>query len=368
MSKEKRNKIEKLSEKELVDKLFSEDTSRADIKKIRAWLVANGKKIIFGEEMRAKFKESFKYEEDSALAHRMWPLLAARLGFDTVWEKDLTTEVADAVNNNRNKHMPLRRGIAIRVAAVLVPTLVVVGAWSLLFNKAGDTTDRIAEMVTVSAPAGEKQTVILPEGSLVTLEGGSILEYDAENFLADRRAKVSGEALFDVATITDSIGERMPFTVSTDDLSVRVLGTVFRVRGPDALFDTSIALYEGSVAVESASKAAIAELKRGERFTLNTETGEHKVDMVPAAEMKENGFNPLMIFQDASLDDIITAMEVTYGITFTTAAEINLSTGHYEADFEGLTLSESLDILERASDGLTFSQRGDTITITKTNR
>jgi ferric-dicitrate binding protein FerR (iron transport regulator) len=364
MSKEKINRIEKLSEKELVDKLFSPKTSRADTEKIRAWLVANGKKIIFGEALRAKFKESFQYEEDSAIALRMWPSLAARLGFSG-YEADRRKFTHTA---GQTKYMPLRRKIALRVAAVLIPTLVVVGAWSLLFNKAGDTTDRMAEMVTVSAPAGEKQTVILPDNTLVTLEGGGSLEYDAENFLSDRRTKVSGEALFKVTTATDSNGERMPFTVLTNDLSVRVLGTVFRVRGPDALFDTSIALYEGSVAVESASKAAITELKRGERFTLNTETGEHKVDMVLADEMQENGFKPLMIFQDASLDDIITAMEATYGITFTTAAEINLSTGHYEADFEGLTLSESLDILERASDGLIFSQRGDTITITKANR
>jgi ferric-dicitrate binding protein FerR (iron transport regulator) len=366
MFKEKRNRIEKLTEKELVDKLFSEDTSRADIKKIRMWLVSNGKRIIFGEALRAKFMESLQYEEDSAIAHRMWPLLAARLGFDTVWEDDLAAGVARTAV--LRKIMPLRRSIAIRVAAVLTPTLVVVGAWSFLFNKAGDTADRMAEMVTVSAPAEEKETVILPDNTLVTLEGGGTLEYEVESFMSDRRAKVSGEALFKVTTATDSNGERMPFTVSTNYLSVRVLGTVFRIKGQDASSETSVGLYEGSVAVESALGTAITELKRGERFTLNTKTGEHKVDMVPATEMKENGFKPVMIFQDASLDDILTAMEAVYGVIFTKETGVNLSTGYYEADFEGLTLSESLDILERASNGLIFSQSGDTITITKTNR
>jgi ferric-dicitrate binding protein FerR (iron transport regulator) len=290
----------------------------------------------------------------------MWPALAVRLGF-AGYEDALRKFTHTA---GRTKYMPLRRNIALKVAAVLVPALVLVGAWSLWLNKADDTAE--SSIVAVVAPMGEKQTVILPDNTLVTLEGGGSLEYDAESFLSDRRAKVSGEVLFKVTTATDSNGERMPFTVSTDDLSVRVLGTVIRVRGPDALFDTSVALYEG--AVEVASGAAITELKRGERYALNTKTGDYNVSMIPASEMEENGFKPVMIFQDASLDDILTAMEATYGITFTTTAGINLSTGHYEADFEGLTLTESLDILERASDGLIFSQSGDTITITKANR
>jgi ferric-dicitrate binding protein FerR (iron transport regulator) len=355
-----------LTEKELIDRLFYSDASPEEAEEIRAWLISKGKKIIFGEELRAKFKESLRFEEDSAIAGEMWPLLAARLGFDTAYENNRTVKVARAAGGGR--HMPLGRSIAIRVVAVLVPTLVVVGAWSLFFNKAGDTTDDLmAGIVVMSAPAGKKQTIILPDNSRVNLEEGGTLEYDTKTFMSDRRAKVSGEALFNVAAITDSIGERMSFAVSTDHLSITVLGTVFRVRGPNSLSETSIALYEGAVAVKSVSGDAGAELKRGERFTLNIETGEHKVDMVPAAEMEANGFKPIMIFHNASLEDIVTAMEATYGVTFTTGTGVNISTGSYSTDFDGLTLSESLDILGEVACDLTFLQKDSIVTITKAN-
>jgi hypothetical protein len=94
MSKEKRNRIEKLTEKELVDKLFSEDASRAEVEKTRMQLISNGKKILFGEALRTKFKESLHYEENSALTRQMWPLLAARLGF--AGYEDYQTKVTPA--------------------------------------------------------------------------------------------------------------------------------------------------------------------------------------------------------------------------------------------------------------------------------
>jgi ferric-dicitrate binding protein FerR (iron transport regulator) len=356
--------IAKLTEKELIDRLFSSDASSEETERIRAHLILNGDRVIFGEELQAKFRESLRFEEDSAIVRQMWPLLAERLGFDTVHENDRSTKVTGTAV--RKRIMPLGRSIALRVAAVLIPVFIIMAVRSLFFDEASDATDDpMAGIVVVSAPAGEKQTVILPDNSRVTLEEGGTLEYDTKTFMSDRRARVSGEALFDVVAITDFIGEGMSFAVLTEHLFISVMGTVFRVRGADALSETSITLYEGVVAVRSASGATAAELKRGERFTLNTETGEHKVNMIPATEMEANGFKPVMIFHNASLEDIVTAMEATYGVNFTTGAGIDLSTGHYVADFEGLTLSESLDILRRATDGLTFSQNDNNVTIAK---
>lgn len=93
---------------------------------------------------------------------------------------------------------------------------------------------------------GEQQRVVLPDGSEILLNTGTIASVDfsraARNIYLQQ-----GEAFFDVARDTSR-----PFTVSTDKGSVKALGTAFSVslRGDSV----GVVVTEGRVALSSGNK------------------------------------------------------------------------------------------------------------------
>lgn len=78
---------------------------------------------------------------------------------------------------------------------------------------------------TLSTGPGESYQVQLPDGSVISLNSASSLEYPA-NFAGrgERRVKLSGEAFFNVAKDAEH-----PFIVEAADQLVQVLGTEFNV-------------------------------------------------------------------------------------------------------------------------------------------
>ena len=108
----------------------------------------------------------------------------------------------------------------------------------------------VQQPVVVRVPAGEVQTVTLPDGSVVTLNGGTTLER-ARFFTArsERAVILTGEAFFDVTHSST------PFVVRTFDASVTVLGTTFGVRAwpDDPEPATTVALETGRVRLTGAA-------------------------------------------------------------------------------------------------------------------
>ncbi|HBH09650.1 MAG TPA: anti-sigma factor [Rikenellaceae bacterium] len=90
--------------------------------------------------------------------------------------------------------------------------------------------------ITVEAPAGSKTHVVLPDGSKVWLNAGSVLKYSGDG--KGRRAELSGEGFFEV-----SHDESRPFNVASTHLNVRVLGTKFDFRDyqDDSLAEVTLA-------------------------------------------------------------------------------------------------------------------------------
>ena len=106
-------------------------------------------------------------------------------------------------------------------AAVLLLGLLIPAAYLYMQPKTEQTAAQYVEEVT---RRGEIRTVVLPDQTEVTLNAESRLTYPAV-FTNERSVELQGEALFDVTSDADR-----PFTVTTTDMKVRVLGTVFDVK------------------------------------------------------------------------------------------------------------------------------------------
>lgn len=125
-----------------------------------------------------------------------------------------------------------------RYAAMIVACIVSTWWITLSFVGASMPQPIVQEL---SVPAGQRAHIVLPDGSKVWVNAGSILSYPSV-FGEERRVKLTGEACFEVAKGS------IPFIVSTGKVDVKALGTQFNVFNYPTE-ELSVALLEGSVRV-----------------------------------------------------------------------------------------------------------------------
>lgn len=103
----------------------------------------------------------------------------------------------------------------------------------------------------IVADRGQKSEVSLPDGSRIWLNSGSRISYSTGFGRSDRDIRLSGEAYFEVAK-----NKKLPFIVSTGDMTVRALGTVFNVCSYEDEKET-VTLVEGSVLTTAGDSEAV---------------------------------------------------------------------------------------------------------------
>lgn len=160
---------------------------------------------------------------------------------------------------------------------------------------------------------GKTQTVTLPDGSVVTLNGNSTLTVQPGwDELAGRSVSLDGEAFFSVAKKKSASGQPVKFRVKTEDLTVEVLGTQFNVnRRRDV---TEVVLQEGRVQItEAETNAAPTLMQPGERVTYSAQSHtlvKKAVDTRLFTSWQTN----LLIFREQPIADIVRQLEDSYGL------------------------------------------------------
>ena len=133
--------------------------------------------------------------------------------------------------NRPLKKLPVLQYI-IRIVAILVISF---GIYTAFFNKS---------LITTNTLVSEKTTIELPDGSLVSLNALSQLEFDRSTWKENRYVNLQGEAYFKVA-------KGRTFDVITSKGTVTVVGTEFNVKQRKDFFE--VQCYEGIVKVVSDS-------------------------------------------------------------------------------------------------------------------
>lgn len=96
---------------------------------------------------------------------------------------------------------------------------------------------------------GVSYSLLLPDGSKVHLNSGSLLKLHVDFNVLNRECDLSGEGFFDVVH-----DEELPFEVHVRDYAVKVLGTQFNLKSYPEMSQSNTALMEGSVQVSSKDK------------------------------------------------------------------------------------------------------------------
>ncbi|MBQ3245093.1 MAG: FecR domain-containing protein [Bacteroidales bacterium] len=106
------------------------------------------------------------------------------------------------------------------------------------------------------AQPGQRTSVTLSDGTVVELNSNSRIEYPAIFHKGERKVRLEGEAMFDVAPDREH-----PFVVETFAYDVKVLGTKFDVIADSREREFSTALLEGSVSIQDKSAKPLVTLR-----------------------------------------------------------------------------------------------------------
>lgn len=198
-------------------------------------------------------------------------------------------------------------------------------------------TELTNKINTLSTAKGETYEVRLPDGSLVSLNAASSLEYPA-NFTAlkERRVKLTGEGYFEVAK-----DKAHPFIVESATQQVEVLGTHFNVNTYTDEPSAKTTLLEGSV---SLNRNTI--LKPGEQATMN-KAGKVKVvqaDIDQAIAWKNGKF----VFEREEIESVMRMLSRWYNVEVV-----------YQGDVKDMTFTGSIsrfDNISKILDKIRFTE------------
>jgi ferric-dicitrate binding protein FerR (iron transport regulator) len=212
--------------------------------------------------------------------------------------------------------------------------------------------------IVITTPQGSRTQLALPDGSRVWLNAGSTISYSQGFGHTTRLVRLIGEGYFEVAH-----DKKLSFSVESDNMRVKVLGTKFNFRDYPADAEATVSLAEGSVAMNSQKMPADNRLlKPGQRATVDKRTGLIRVEGYEVANACQWTYGRL-IFDGQPLPEIVKTLERSYNVKITIHDE-NLLMLRFYGDFlrQEQTLSEVLDALA-ATNKIRYELKGKNVTL-----
>jgi len=216
---------------DLISRYFTGEATPAEILLISGWV----KEDVENRRLFAEYQKSWLATEKS--------MLDSKLDVDEEWGK-LVSRIPIASGEAEREVIPLRvvrksPAIGIRnlwkVAAAIVILAVSAAVIFYYFSK--------PSMVTLTADNRNIEEV-LPDGSVITLNVGSTIEYPEKFTGHTRDVKLTGEAYFNVTH-----DKTKPFIVAGENARVEVLGTTFNVNTNAGKESMSVILTSGKVSL-----------------------------------------------------------------------------------------------------------------------
>lgn len=313
-------------------------------------------KGVFPDSIRRKFQwwmiQPVDQDEKERVLSELWNSTNVQADESTLQHLE---EVHSKINLYKEKHS---RRIYLnrfrRIAAIIVLPLIcsLITYYLTNLNNPGNV-----ELVECFAGNGEYKDVILPDGSKVEINSGSLLIYP-DKFTGDTRTIfLKGEANFSVTP-----DKEKPFIVKTQHVAVQALGTIFNIQAYADLPRTIATLEEGRIKVDIRQKEQSYLLDPNEQVIYNNLTGESYKQSVDAKRvtMWKDGY---MVFQSASFEEIVHGIERRFNVT------VHFDTQKYKGRSITVrfspdeTLQETFGILKFIVDGLNYEIKENNVYI-----
>lgn len=161
---------------------------------------------------------------------------------------------------------------------------------------------------------GEREMILLPDGSSVELNANSTMSWDNEwEKTGVRQVRLTGEAFFEVT----HLDQNQKFRVSTPDLNIEVLGTSFNVLNRNT--NTEVFLREGKVKLGfegNRSRADTLIMLPGQKISYSKMVDQVINDTENDPDKEASWKNGVLYFEDKSVAEILEEVSQVYGIEY----------------------------------------------------
>jgi ferric-dicitrate binding protein FerR (iron transport regulator) len=223
------------------------------------------------------------------------------------WYNSFNEEVQLSKEEEEQLRQEMWRQISpqIRVAKTFYLNAARAAAVALLLAWVGLTyflvREQPAKITEIITKAGEKKTVTLQDGTILSINAGSTIRITAERTLSI----LDGEVFFDVKG-----DPRKAFTVESGPLTTTVLGTSFNITAYKALHNLSVGVVSGKVSVNG-----YGILAKNQALVYDKQTGTGKIDSLDPNTLEwQHG---KLLLNDVSFDEMVVMMQKNFGITIT---------------------------------------------------
>ncbi|MCW3467101.1 FecR family protein [Chitinophaga nivalis] len=326
-------------------------------------------------------RENPQQEANVAAARRLIQILSAEQGNRLEQLQQLREGIQQGIRLQQDiaqqpeiELPPVRRErqLLSRYAAVAVLMLLVVtGRYFYLRQPIPDKMMQPRQTTTTYAAGNQsRKTVILPDGTVITLRRNSTLTLSPEYHIGNRDVTLEGEAFFDVTH-----DEKKLFRVHTSQALITVMGTVFNVAAWAGNGKTETALFRGSVSVIPAGRPAEKIiLQPNQKLVIAADTNPaqstRSFRVVPLAADPANHKareiawvrNRLEI-ENESLEEIAGKLQQWYGISVVFTDD-TVKQYRYSGTFESETIVKALEALQ-LSYPFNFKMTGEQVIISK---
>ena len=237
-------------EDELLELYLAGKLTGSDVERVEQWMAAHSEGRLVVEAFRRGAVDVTERTPDA------WEVVtrvrSGRMPKEEVRGTGLSRNLLKGYSRGRG----VFKGHPLRQLTWSAATVLMLGGIAIFLRHTGIFSNARADVAladntpvsTYVTPNGQRATITLPDGNIVTLNVGSRLDVPADYLTAHRTLRLVGEALFNV---THRAGT--PFLVFAGGATARVLGTTFLMRHYSTDTATTIAVREGKVAVQRAS-------------------------------------------------------------------------------------------------------------------
>lgn len=198
----------------------------------------------------------------------------------------------------------------LKIAAMWIVPLILLGGAVWFYSVATERAKLYSEVVFMHkfTAYGERSKIMLPDSSVVWLNGGSSLIYPSRFVSAERNVCLTGEAFFEVKK-----DNGRPFTVDVNQMKLKVLGTTFNVFSYPDNPQIVATLETGKIQITVANKKKPYILEPNDQLVLDSKTGEVELRNVNAPDFSVWRV-PSLYFEETKLIYALQQIERTYNV------------------------------------------------------
>ncbi|MCS2335110.1 FecR domain-containing protein [Bacteroides sp. A1-P5] len=284
----KEKKMNNLSE-EIINKYLTGQCSEEELVEVNTWM----------KESEENARQLFRMEEIYHLGK-----------FDQYANEQRILRAERRLNKKLDEEKRKQRKTVLNMqhwmkyAAMIAVILVIGGGLGYWLYQNGNDQ----QLMVAVANEGIVKEIILPDGTKVWLNNSATLKYPREFSEKERNVYLDGEAYFEVTK-----NRHKPFTVQSDAMRVRVLGTTFNFKCDRHCRIAEATLIEGEIEVKGNKEEGQIILAPGQRAELNKNNGRLTVKQVNA-KLDAVWHDNLIPFQKADIFTISKALERFYDV------------------------------------------------------